>query len=193
MGVSTITPMATAAPPITAKQLEHIKSDRYRFELVRGRLVVIDLPGFPHNVVATEVARLLGNWVAERGLGFSVAADTGFALERDPDTVLAPDFAFVRAGRPVWDTAFPEIAPDFVVEVRAPSDTLRAVNRKAEAWLAAGAGEAWVLDIVTRTLILHLPGLAPRELRGDDQVRPVGTLAGFACRVRDFFAPLDLP
>ena len=75
-------------------------------------------------------------------------AETGFIIEKDPDTVRAPDVAFVRSDRVAGelpDQFFPG-APDIAIEVLSPSDSASAVEEKSEGWLNAGCHEVWLVD-----------------------------------------------
>ena len=109
----------------TAEDLQHLPSTEQRMELVKGKVYELAPAGGRHGSVAMRIANRLANYVNERHLGEVFAAETGFILRRDPDTVRAPDAAFVAAGRlPAGDlpAGYPELAPDLVVEVRSPSD-----------------------------------------------------------------------
>src|SRR2546427_12350776 len=90
-------------PPLpawmTATDLRHVRIPEKPAELVRGKLVVRDPAGLRHGRVAMDLARRLADHVDARGLGQVYAAETGFALARDPDTVRAPDIAFIRGNR----------------------------------------------------------------------------------------------
>ena len=82
-----------------------------------------------------RVAFLLLSHIRQRELGFVFGAETGFIISRDPDTVRAPDAAFVAAKRlpgGVATSGFLEMAPDLAVEVISPSDTASSVESKVE-------------------------------------------------------------
>lgn len=110
--------------PMTAEELLSTPLPDKRVELVRGVLVVREPAGFRHGAVSAALTRLLGEHVATHRLGFVVAAETGFQLERDPDTVRAPDVAFVRGDRipDPGPLGYAALAPDLVVEVVSPGD-----------------------------------------------------------------------
>jgi len=74
--------------------------------------------------------------------------DTGFKIERDPDTVRAPDVAFVVRERlaHIPDEGYAELAPDWVAEILSPSDRPGEVLEKVGQWLGAGVRVVWVLD-----------------------------------------------
>ena len=116
---------ASGPRAVTAEELLELPDDEWRHELVNGELRTLPLNGFEHGVVALTVGGRLDEYVNRRGLGVVVAAGTGFVLSRDPDTVLAPDAAFVAAERvppPDQQDGFAELASDLAVEVVSPSD-----------------------------------------------------------------------
>src|SRR4051794_26210352 len=111
---------------LTADQLFEMPDDGMRHELVRGELRTMPPAGAEHGWIAFNAARIVGNHVITNQLGWVFAAETGFRIFRDPDTVRAPDVAFVGAarfpeGRP--PIRFAELAPDLIVEVVSPSDS----------------------------------------------------------------------
>jgi Uma2 family endonuclease len=104
--------------------------------------------GHEHGRVAARLTSSLGLFVDEHDLGAVYAAETGFLLARNPDTVRAPDVAFVRADRLAAVSAegfFPG-PPDLAVEVVSPSDSYSAVEEKVFEWLDAGCRAVVVLD-----------------------------------------------
>lgn len=111
--------MAVETAPKTAEELWKLPDDGLRRELVGGELRVMTPAGAEHGRVAATVGVLLGAHVRENESGVTFGAETGFVLARDPDTVRAPDAAFVSRdhaeaiGRTVkyWPQA-----PDFAVE-----------------------------------------------------------------------------
>jgi Uma2 family endonuclease len=157
--------MAVEAKTVTAEQLWRMPDDGMRRELVRGELRVTTPAGMEHGRVAMRVGRFLGDHVHEHGLGITLAAGTGFTLENDPDTVRAPDTAFVSKERaePVGRTArFWPGAPDFAAEVISPGDSFTEVEEKALMWLEAGTKAVLVLDPERKTATVYR---APGEAR----------------------------
>lgn len=133
---------------LTADDLLHLRLPHKRTELVRGRLVVREPAGYRHGVIAARIAHLLVDFVEARGLGQVVGAETGFTVGRDPDTVRAPDAAFIARERLPSPTprGFAELAPDLVVEVLSPDDRPGDVLGKVGEWLSAGSRLVWVVD-----------------------------------------------
>ena len=148
--------------------------------------------GFDHGAVMMNISAPLAQYVKARRLGVVCGAETGFVLARKPDTVLAPDVAFVRreripaAGRP---RSFWEGPPDLAVEVRSPGDTRREVAEKVAAWLAAGTLAVWVADPSDASVTVHLPGQAARRLEAGDTLDGAPLLPGFRLPVAEVFAP----
>lgn len=83
----------------TADELLHMPDDGFRYELVRGELRQMTPAGNVHGRVAMSFAWRLARHVEENGLGTVYVAETGFKLSSDPDTVRAPDVAFVNRTR----------------------------------------------------------------------------------------------
>jgi Uma2 family endonuclease len=142
-----------APATMTAEDLLRLNIQDKRSELVRGRLVVREPAGLAHGVVAARIARRVAEFVDVANLGVVVAAETGFTLARDPDTVRAPDVGFIRADRvpnPL-PRGYAQMAPDFVVEVLSPDDRPGEVLAKVADWLRAGTRLIWVVDPVRRS------------------------------------------
>ncbi len=181
---------APTAGPMTAEELLAYNLPNKRTELVRGRLVVREPAGYEHGRVAAEILLRVATHVRKHGLGTVLAAETGFTLQRAPDTVRAPDVAFIRADRaPVRGTrGFPELAPDLAVEVRSPDDRRSEVAEKVADWLAAGAAVVWVVDPEARTVVVHLAGETPRTIHEADTLSGGDLLPGFEVLVRELLA-----
>ena len=117
--------MSTTSKKMTAGQFLVQAEDGIRYELIDGVLHKMTPAGFEHGRIAMRLGSLLEQHVRAHGLGVVCAAETGFLLSKDPDTVLAPDVAFVRQ-RHVEQLArvsgYADLAPDLVAEVISPSD-----------------------------------------------------------------------
>ena len=148
--------MSTVSDPqnVTAEQLAGLPDDGQRRELVNGVLKMMSPAGGRHGLIALRFGRLLGNYVDANRLGGVFAAETGFLLSRSPDTVRAPDVAFVRQDRldALADiSGFVPLAPDLVVEVISPGDSFSDVEERTFFWLAAGVKAVIVVDPENRT------------------------------------------
>jgi Uma2 family endonuclease len=123
----------------------------------------------------------VGSHVYAHDLGEVFAAETGFVLRRNPDTVRAPDFAFVRWERLPAEGLPPgyvTVAPDLVVEVVSPGDSAAEVREKVDAWLGFGVGAVWVVYPGPR-LDVYLGGGRAQTYGPDDEVEGGQALPGF--------------
>ena len=180
--------MATTIQPITAEQLLEMGNDQ-PCELIAGELVMMTPAGFEHGEIALNIGFLLKLHAGKNRLGKVVSAEAGFVISRDPDTVRAPDVAFVRRERqPKSASGFFPGAPDLAVEVVSPTDVQKDVDDKARAWLAAGTPMVWVVWPSTRSVIVHRAAQPPRILHESDTITGEEVLPGFECRVAEFFS-----
>lgn len=177
------------AGPLTARDLEAMYLEDVRAELVGGDLVCEPPAGFHHGVLASTIGRHLWDFVHARHLGRVLGAETGFILARDPDTVRAPDAAFVAGERLTGPlpVGFFEGAPDLAVEVFSPGDSGPAVLGKVRDYLAAGTRQVWVVDGRSETVTVHRPRRSPVTLTGADSLKGDDVLPGFSLPVAAFF------
>lgn len=133
--------MTVRQRPVTAEELLEIPNDGLRRELVRGEVRTMAPAGYQHGRIAQNIAASLDRLVRDEGAGVVLAAETGFKLSANPDTVRAADVAFVtreRAEAAGEVTGYWPGAPDLAVEVVSPNDRFAEVEEKVADWLAAG-------------------------------------------------------
>ncbi len=177
-----------AAAITTAEQLLRA-TEIGRSELVAGELRTLIPAGGQHGRIAFDIGHELGQHVKPRKLGMLFAAETGFLLSRDPDTVRAPDVAFVSADRPpLPERGYYPGAPDVVVEVLSPDDRPGYVRDRIEMWLAAGATLVWEVDPAERTVTVHQRGRGARTLTEADTLSGGPVLPDFELPLRNVFA-----
>jgi Uma2 family endonuclease len=171
-------------PPalMTADELLHVYLPDKRVELVRGALVVRELPGFRHGRVTIELALRLDAHVRATQLG-RVYPEVGFKLASDPDTVRGPDIAVVRADRlpDPEPTGFADFAPDLAVEVLSPGDRPGEVLAKVADWLSAGTRLVWVLDPARRVARVYRHDGMEQILAADQSLDGEDVVPGFSC------------
>ncbi len=183
--------MTVAGQAMTADELFRLPDDNCRFALVRGELQRMTPAGFRRGAVVVNLTVPVGQHVRKRRLGIVCGAETGFVLERNPDTVLAPDLAFVRreripaSGVPAtfWDGA-----PDLAVEVLSPGDGRRETAAKVSAWLSAGARVVWVAEPRDAFVTVHEPDRPARRLGASDVLDGAPLLPGLRIPVAEVFA-----
>ena len=181
--------MTTARKLMTADELLAMpRGDGLRYDLIRGVLVEKVPTGRPHAVVVTLIAIVLGSFVLARDLGEVHTGEPGYLLEIGPDTVRAPDVAWISAGRiPEGTTGYPNLAPDLAVEVKSPSNSHVEMRRKAEMWLSFGTRQVWVADPETTAVTVYRTGAGPTELGEDDTIDGGDLLPDFTAPVWSLF------
>jgi len=150
--------MSTLVETMTAQDLLKMPKDGFRYELVKGELKKMSPSGQKHGKIAARFTWRLAQHVETNDLGAVYAAETGFLLSTDPDTVRAPDVAFVSRKRleEVGEVeGFWPGAPDLVVEVISPGDTYTEVEEKTTEWLEAGARVVIVINPRKRTATVY--------------------------------------
>ena len=106
-----------------------------------GEILVMTPAGNHKSLRNAYLIQVLGTWSDADGRGYAFDSNTGFTL---PDgSMLSPDAAWIQASR--WDALsdrdkdrFSPICPDFIVELRSPSDRLPELEAKMEQWIANG-------------------------------------------------------
>ena len=113
--------------------------------------------------------------------------DTGFKIERDPDTGGAPDVAFVVRERlaHIPDEGYAELAPDWVAEIVSPNDRPGEVLEKVGQWLGAGVRVVWVLDQKRGDARIYRADGTVSTVEPDGELNGEDVLPGFRCPLRD--------
>jgi Uma2 family endonuclease len=175
---------------MTADELFLMKDDGFRYDLVKGELRKMSPAGSEHGAIIMRLAVALGQYVEENDLGEVFAAETGFKLASNPDTVLGPDLAFVSnvkippTGIPVkyWPGA-----PDLAVEVVSPGNTRREIEEKIEEYLAAGVGLVWIIKPKQRVVTIHRPKAEPATSIESDTLDGEEIVPGFQYGIARLF------
>ena len=182
--------MITPATHITTAEQLLKAGDIGRCELIRGTLHMMSPSGYPHGVLCARLAKLIANHVDAKKLGAVLGAEAGFYIERDPDTVRAPDVAFLRAERvanPPKRGFFPG-APDLAVEVLSPDDTASEVLAKVHDWLSAGTIAVWIVDPERKTIAVHRRDQPVRMHKEGDELEAGEPLPTLRLSLREVFA-----
>jgi Uma2 family endonuclease len=182
--------MTTIARLITAQELLEMPDDGFRYELVKGELKRMAPAGHEHGRVAVRFTWRLARHVEANNLGVVYAAETGFRLASNLDTVRAPDVAFVRRerieGLGKIEGYFPG-PPDLAVEVVSPGDTYAEVEEKAIQWLEAGTLAVFVLNPRKRTVTTYR-SLSDIVIVSDGAILDLDfVVPGFKIAVKDIF------
>ncbi|MFN0121711.1 MAG: Uma2 family endonuclease [Blastocatellia bacterium] len=174
-----------------AEDLLKIPRGQYRHELHKGRLITKPLSAFADGIVTMRITWRLASHVERHTLGVTLATGTGFHLGSNPDTVLAPEIAFVRQAR-VQANGLPEGfwpgPPDLAVLVVSPNDSYREISDKVAEWLSAGTKEVWVVNPKRKTLTIHRSMTEALTLGASDELDGGQLLPGFRLRIEKIFA-----
>ena len=186
-----MTQPAAPDPSVTADELLLMPRGRVRRELVRGVVREVTPAGYGHGKIAMRVGARLDGYVDENDLGVVCAAETGFKLEGDPDTVRAPDVAFIRRERVETvgeGEGFWPGAPDLAVEVVSPGDSTGEVEEKVLGWLSAGSRMVVVVNPRKRTVAVHRSGGEGVVLTEEDELDGGDVVPGWRVPIRELFA-----
>ena len=140
------------------------------FELVRGELKLMIPSGGDHGSVTVDLIAFVHSHIRANNLGRGFTSETGFIVEENPRTILAPDYAFIvseRVPHPIPNSFVP-VVPDLVLETRSPGDRAREVADKVELWLEVGARVVWELNPRSQILTVYRPNEAALALGADD-------------------------
>lgn len=175
---------------MTADELLRLPRGRARHELVRGELRTMPPGGWDHGCEGMDIAVSLANHVRPHNLGRVSGGDTGFLLTIAPDTVRAPDVAFVRQERvPARGTqrGYFRGAPDLAVEVISPNDLYTEVDEKVAEWLEHGTRLVFVVNPRRRTVAVHRADGSVRVLTVEDTLDGEDVAPGWTLPVREIF------
>ena len=182
--------MSTQVQLMTADELLVMPDDGFRYELIRGELIRKPLRGHIHGRVVMDVAGPLYQHVISNDLGIVYAAGTGFLIHQNPDTVRAPDAAFVQ--QHVENASEIEGywvgAPDLVVEVVSPTDSVGYVEDKIVEWIEAGSRMVWVVSSKLRTVTVYRSLTEITTLTERDTLDGNDVLPGFQMSITEVFA-----
>jgi Uma2 family endonuclease len=175
---------------MTAEELFWLPKDEMRYELVQGELQKMRPASVRHGRIANRIAYLLSNHVYRHNLGAVYAAETGFKISEEPETVRATDGAFVAEERIPQDgepDRYWAIAPDLVVEVVSAADSAAYLQSKVSDWINAGVCLMWVVYPDTKSVVVHYPSGKAKTLKESDTLDGDDVLPGFACQVGEIF------
>jgi Uma2 family endonuclease len=164
----------------------------YRFEInEKGEILVMTPSGLEGGNFEGYIFRELDLWVEQTGNGFAVNSNAGFRLS--DRSLRLPDAAWISPER--WTALsreerqkFGQFCPDFIVEVRSPSDRAATVEKKMGKWMANGARLGWLIDPVRKLAIVYRPGLAPETVMRPEFLEGEGPVEGFRLKMERFWA-----
>ncbi len=148
-----------------------------------GEILIMTPAGSRTSHMNMRIGRLLDEWAEQDGRGIAFDSNGGFSL---PDgSMRAADAAWIERKR--WEALsgkdqarFAPLCPDFVIELRSPSDRLPDLKAKMKLWIANGASLGWLIDPEEKTVYVYRPGGdSPEVLHHPASVQGSGVVAGF--------------
>jgi Uma2 family endonuclease len=184
--------MATAEQTrlLTIEEYIKLPDDGRPTELVRGKVVEMNMPQSRHGVVCGNAYAIVRNFVKQHGLGRALTNDAGVITERDPDTVRGADvsyYSYSRLPQGQTDLGYFPVPPELVIEVRSPSDRWPRILQKVAEYLNAGVDVVCVVDFVAQTVRIYDAEGPERTLHVGDELTLPAILPGFSTPIEAFF------
>ncbi len=175
---------------MTEEELLRLPRGQYRYELINGELKTMSPAGHNHGRVTMRIASPLARFVWDNKLGEVFAAETGFKLTQNPDTVLAPDVAFIseeRAAAVRQTSGYWPGAPDLAVEVVSPNERRLDVESKVTLWLKHGVKQVWIVDLKHETVTIYKSSTNYITFTGEEEVSADDLIPGFRIAIAEIF------
>lgn len=175
---------------VTADELLALPRGQLRYELINGELKKMSPAGHRHGRIIIRLTAPLAQHVKQNRLGEVYAAETGFKLKSNPDTVRAPDIAFITKQRvdDVGETrGYWPGAPDLAVEVLSPDDRVSEVEQKVSEWLEAGSKQVWVVNPKLRTVTVYRSTMDFTVITENNTLDGGEVVPGFHIQVSEIF------
>ncbi len=155
---------------LTNQQFFQFCQDNREMRLERttqGDMIVMTPAGGETGKLNLSIGAQLWNWNHDKKLGIAFDSSTGFILPNG--ATRSPDAAWIPLAR--WDELSPNVrkrflplCPDFIVELRSPSDNLMMTCDKMQEYMQNGARLGWLIDPQTRQVIIYRQGYSPEIL-----------------------------
>jgi Uma2 family endonuclease len=176
---------------VTQEQFEALAASNRQLRLERtaqGELIVNPPTGWETGKRNWSISGELYLWWRNTGEpGQAFDSSTGFILPNGAN--LSPDACWISQER--WDAltdeqkgTFPNICPDFVVELRSKSDTLKSLQEKMQEYIDNGAKLGWLIDPQNRTVEVYRVGLEVEILSNPSELSGEEVLPGFVLDLR---------
>jgi len=155
-----------------------------------GKLVIAAPTGGKTGIRNAKLTMAFGLWAERDGTGQNFDSSTLFSLPNGARR--SPDLSWIRNERwealsPQQQEQFPPLCPDFVVELRSETDSLKSLTEKMQEYIANGAELGWLIDPLERRFHVYRPGLAAEILDDPETVSGESPLRGFVLDVRSLW------
>jgi len=182
--------MATVESLLTAEDFARLPDPGVPAELVRGEVVMMNMPSFRHGEVCAAIAHIVGAHVRRHRLGRVITNDSGVITRRDPDSVRGADvanysYAAVPQGEHPW--LYAAHPPELVFEVKSRDDRWAKIQEKIAEYLGVGVRTVCVVDPETDTVAVYHCERPVQSLTSADALTFPDILGDFRVAVSEFF------
>ena len=169
------------------QEIESLPENAERIlELIDGEIVE-KMPSFTPSRIASRIGRFIGNFADERNIGYVTGEAGGYLMAEG--NVFNPDVGYISKARlPEEPEREVPIPPDMAVEVKSPTDSKRAMRRKAEKYLASGTRLVWLVFPDEQAVEIYTPDSDVQLFGIEDVLNGGDVLPGFTLKVSDIFA-----
>ncbi len=155
-----------------------------------GELIIMPPAGGETGDQNAEIGMQLRAWAKRNGEGTTFDSSTGFRLPNG--TVRSPDASWVRHSRlnalsPDQRKKFLPLCPDFVIELRSPTDSLLVLQEKMQEYLDNGAQLGWLIDPAQRRVTIYRPQASVQAIDNPETLSGDPVLAGFVLDLREIW------
>lgn len=178
---------------LTTEDLEIFQTQHpeHNLELVKGKIIVMSPSGYESDEVAAEVVAQIRNWVRPRQLGRVTASSAGFRLPNRDRDVRSPDASFVSAERLRRSPrSFADLAPDLMVEVKSPTDSVEDLAAKIAEFLTLGTQVGLLVNPERQMVTVYRLGQEAVTLTNDDVLTVPDVLPGWSVSVSELWPPV---
>jgi Uma2 family endonuclease len=170
---------------LTDEQYFQLCSDNRDLQIelsAHGELIVMSPTNSETGRKNARIIHRLLSWSDQNGTGECFDSSSEFTLpngaKRSPDASWILKSRWNRLSKEEKDK-FSAICPDFVIELRSPSDRLVNVEAKMEEYIASGARLGWLLDPIDNRATIYRPGQAPIRIENPERISGDPVLPGF--------------
>ena len=181
---------------ITLKTIDDLMAmpdDDKRYELIDGEIVEMGTSEQRHSVLGAWLIGVLFMYIKQNNLGGRLSGADG-TFRFDNKNARVPDVSYVTAASaakiPKGLTYGPS-APDFVIEIKSPSNSRPQMRRLAQRYLAAGSQLVWTIDYVDQIAHVYRPGQPVIELADEEVLDGYEVLPGFQIKLTEMFAQIE--
>lgn len=147
-----------------------------------GKLIIMSPAGSETGNRNAKLMQQLSNWTDRDTSGIEFDSSAGFALPNG--STRSPDASWIKLTK--WNslsaqqkTKFAPICPDFVVELRSPSDNLKMLQDKMQEYIDNGVSLGWLIDRTTRQVYIYTPDSEVESLDSPQTISGEPILSGF--------------